>query len=160
MRRVRRFAAFASGVLLYGTAILASTLVDKDLLLAPIRSFIAGRYLATLAAAAITALFIFLLAFVWGFITLRPRQGDRRLLTSWCMGGIVLAWMSSMVAGLFVLALQRADHRPDLIGLLLSSGVPPLWGLLNVIAVFAGAILASMTVRSGLTAVSLTRRPA
>lgn len=151
MRSARRFAAFASGILLYGTAILASTLVDKDVLMTPMRSFISARVLAMLAAAAVTALMVFIIAFAWTFVTLRPRQGDRRLLTTWCIGGIVLAWMISMVIGLFMLALQPADHRPDLPGLLLSSGVPPLWGLLNVLGVFGGALLASLMARGGLT---------
>ena len=160
MRRVRRFAAFASGVLLYGTAILASTLVDKDVLLTPMRGLISIHLLATLAAAALTALLIFVVALAWGFVTLRPRRGDRRLLTSWCIGGIVVAWMVSMVAGVFALALLPADHRPDLTGMLLTSGAPPMWGVLNVVAVFSGALVASLMARGNLAETSVMRRAA
>ncbi|MBV8603171.1 MAG: hypothetical protein JO224_00665 [Pelomonas sp.] len=158
MRRARRFVAVVSGVLLYAFAILISTIIDKDLLFVPMRQMIQTHILAVLAVAGITASVVFVVALGWAFVTLRPRQGDRRLLSVWCIGGIVVAWMASLVVGLFALAIGPADHRPDLTGLLLYSGTPPFWGLLNVFAVFAGATLASLLASRALPAAAAQRR--
>jgi len=143
-RRARRFGALASGLLLYLTAIrIGSLLSDLDLPRAAYAA-LGGRYSVTAVVfeSLLIALLLFGLALAWSRVTVRPLLPGQRPVTDCYLVGIALAWFCAAIYGTVYLSLSW--ELKDLpVGLwLLSSGTPPLWGVLNAVAVVGGVLLA------------------
>ncbi|QPF76287.1 hypothetical protein G8A07_27385 [Roseateles sp. DAIF2] len=143
MMHSRRIGAFFSGAALYSAAMLlsghmAELLGPRDFL------YLFGSHgsLGRLFGEALTyALPVFLLALGWSYVTVRPYRRGRRPTTAWCLGGMALAWIGWLFYGV-VVAAEGPQYSVPLAALLLSSLVPPLWGLLNSFAALAGVVTA------------------
>lgn len=159
MKHSRRIGAFASGLALYSTAVmLGGTLAG--LRLPSVLSSWWGHTESLpqlLGEAAVYALPIFVLALSWSYVTLRPYRRGRWPATAWCLGGLGLAWLAWLMYGV----VRAADTPPlaavPLSTLLLSPQVPPLWGLLNGLAVLAGVLVAAALARRHALLQGLTR---
>jgi len=142
MRSSRRIRAFVSGLLLYGSAlglaVLLSALPWPNAITGALGG--SGSFGALLAQAGLTACLLFGLALCWAYLSLR-RQG-RRATTAWCVGGLGLAWFIGLLFGVFQLSMDAANYQPSIGSVLLSATVPPLWGVLNVLALLAGILMA------------------
>lgn len=147
MRSARRFGAFASGVLLYCAVIGASGALADIRLPRAAYAVLGGRTSLTvvIGEAVLIALLMLLLALCWTHLTIRPsgplRRGHRPT-TGWCLSGIACSWLGWMVYGAMHFSLNAKAYSQPLLNLLLSSGSPPLWGILNIIGVAGGAMLA------------------
>jgi len=93
------------------------------------------------------ALVLLLLSLVWSYVTVRPPRKSRHTTTSWLLSGIGLAWLGWLIYGVFYFALHPRNYSQGMGALLLSSAAPPLWGLLNIVAVVSGAVLAGVLAR-------------
>jgi len=144
MRSARRAWAFVSGLLLYITAIWISGRLADLRLPREFYTALGGRYSVTtvLVESLVIALLMFGLALGWSRLTVRQPPPGRRPVTGWCLGGIATAWFGCAIYGTIHMALSWDLH--DLpVGLwLLSSDMPPLWGVLNTLAVVGGVLLA------------------
>lgn len=142
-RQVRRFGAFVSGLLLYLTAIRVSCWLSGSSLPDQAYAALGGRYGSPAVAveSLLIALLVFGLALGWGRITAAPLMPGQRPVTHWCLAGIATAWLGAALYGTIYLSLSWYLH--DLpIGLwLLAAGTPPLWGVLNTLAVVGGIVL-------------------
>ena len=143
MRTTRRVWAFVSGALLY----LAALSLAQALAASPWPPALldglggSGSLGALLGQSLLIAALLSSLALVWAYLTVRPMRGQSRSpTTAWCLAGMVLAWLLALIAGVIELSANTAGYQPSLSSLLLSSTVPPLWGLLNVLAVLAGIL--------------------
>lgn len=149
MLHSRRIGAFFSGLALYSAAMLMSGLMAE--LFGPSDFFYlfgsqdsASRIVGE---SLIYALPVFLLALGWSYLTVRPQRRGRRPTTGACMWGMGLAWLGWLFYG--VLAAAQMPHYSSLplTAMLLSSLVPPLWGVLNMVAALAGVIAAGTLVK-------------
>lgn len=149
MKSLRRVSAVFSGVLLYSTALLFSGVISD--LEWPRVFYVALGGRASLAALAVESLLIALpvfgLALAWSYVTVRPPKLGRRPTTAWCLGGLGLAGFGWLVFGAYQMAETPEAFNQSLGKLLLSSSTPPLWGLLNVLAVLLGTVLAGTLAR-------------
>lgn len=144
MRSARRLAALLSGLLLYAVVMMLVHMLTELPSPTPLLRLLgmqSGVALET-AAAALLAMPVFALALLWGHITVRPYRRGSRPTTAWCVSGLMLAWLGWLVYGLIRASETSALGQLPLSTLLLSSKVPPLWGLLNTVATLLGVLLA------------------
>lgn len=147
MRSVRRVGAFSSGFLLYSSVMGLSSVLAKVRLPVQVYALLGGRtsVLAVVLEAIVIALLMALVALVWAHLTVVPRgplRRGHRPTTGWCVSGVAVAWLSWTIYGAINFSLNPKIYGQPLYALLLSSIVPPLWGVLNVLAVLAGVLLA------------------
>ncbi|MDC6167132.1 hypothetical protein [Paucibacter sp. XJ19-41] len=160
MKHSRRIAAFASGLALYSTAVmLGGSLAGLRLPLGLTALWGHSESLPQLLAeATVYALPIFALALSWSYVTLRPYRRGRWPATAWCLGGLGLAWLAWLLYGVVCAAETTSLVAMPLSTLLLSPQVPPLWGLLNGLAVLVGVLVAGVLARRHVLLQGLTRR--
>lgn len=147
MRSVRRVGAFFSGLLLYSSVMGISSFLAKLRLPLQIYAPLGGRnsMLSVIAEATVIALLMALLALIWSHVTVVPRGPVRRghrPTTSWCVAGVAFGWLAWTIYGAIYFSLNPKTYGQPLYALLLSSTVPPLWGVLNVVAVLIAVLLA------------------
>ena len=147
MRSVRRVGAFFSGFLLYSSVMGISSFLAKVRLPPYVYVSMGGRtsVLTVISEASVIALLMALVAFLWSYITVVPRgplRRGHRPTTSWCVAGVALSWFAWTIYGAIHFSLNPKIYGQPLYALLLSSTVPPLWGVLNVVAVLAAVLLA------------------
>lgn len=149
MRQSRRLSAFISGLALYSVAMLISGPLSELHLPGPLlRLFGAqGSQGQLLGLAALYAVPAFMLALGWAYLALRPQRPGRRPKTAWCLAGLALAWLGWLFYGMVCVATEAWPGQPSVAEVLLSSGIPPLWGALNSLAVLAGVLIAGQLVR-------------
>lgn len=159
MKHSRRIGAFASGLALYSTAVmLGGTLAGLRLPLVLTSLWGHTESLPQLLAeAAVYALPIFVLALSWSYVTLRPYRRGRWPATAWCLGGLGLAWLAWLMYGVVCAADTTSLVAIPLSTLLLSPQVPPLWGLINALAVLVGVLVAAALARRHALLQGLTR---
>lgn len=143
MQSGRRFFTFLSGIALYTSAIVLSNVLSTITL--P-RSWvlIAGRsdtMIAQAWKASLLALPLLLLAALWVNVTLRARQRSRKHVVSWVFGGLVAGWLAWLMYGFVVFGVQTAERTSTVAAMLFSSKLPPLWGLMNTVGIFLGALI-------------------
>ncbi len=155
MHDARRVGTFFSGLFLYIAAIAFAVMLADVHLPRDVHSMLGGRgSLAVLGIEALLmALLIFAVALVWSFVTLKRPRKSRRTAIAWFMSGIGAAWLGGLIYGVFHFALNPPSFQ-TMTNLLLASDSPPLWGLLNIIAVICAALLAN------LLALTLSPKPA
>ena len=145
IRTARRIWSFVSGALLYLSALgLAHSLASQRWPLS-LQSLLggSGSWTLQLAQAVLIAMLLYGMAWVWAFYTVRPQRGhSRHPTTAWCLGGMGLAWLLALLAGVLEVSSRAGGYQPSLTGLLLSSTVPPLWGSLNGVAVLLAILSA------------------
>ena len=141
---LRRLWALLSGLLLYCVVMLFVSTLAALPSPAPLLSQLGLRAMLAqeIGAATLLATPVFGLALVWSYLTIRPRQRGRRPTTAWCLGGLCLAWLAWLFYGLVHASENSALGELPLSTLLLSSSVPPLWGVLNVLAAMLGIVIA------------------
>jgi len=147
MRSVRRLGAIFSGLLLYSSVMGLSSALAKVRLPIQIYAPLGGRtsMLAVILDATVIALLMALLALVWSHITVVPRgplRRGHRPTTSWCVAGVAFGWLAWTIYGAINFSINPRTYVQPLYALLLSSNVPPLWGVLNVVAVLGAVLLA------------------
>ena len=147
MKDTRRLTALCSGLLMYGVCwalawLLADIHLPGDVFPHAILS--RGSLLSVLSEAGGIALLLFAIALVWSYFTVRSIKRGKRPTTGWCIAGLGLAWFAGLLIGVF--SLSGAEHIGEQsIGiLLLSATQPPLWGLLNTLALLMGATVAGI----------------
>ncbi|WP_397534808.1 hypothetical protein [Roseateles sp.] len=141
---LRRLGALLSGLLLYCVVMLFVSTLAALPSPAPLLSHLGLRAMLAqeIGAATLLATPVFGLALVWSYVTIRPSQRGRRPTTAWCLGGLCLAWLAWLFYGLVHASENSALGELPLSTLLLSSSVPPLWGVLNMLAAMLGVIQA------------------
>lgn len=165
MKAARRSIAFFSGVLLYcagaGAAMkYASTGLPRQMYVQ-----LGGRNSLPVMlgeALAIVAL-LFIVALIWGYLTLRPQRRRHRPYVAWMMSGVGAAWAGWLIFGAFSFALKPRAYSAPLQNMLLSSSAAPLFGALNIVGVVAGVWLAGRWAKKrqlGLPATRSRRRSA
>lgn len=140
MKAARRSIAFVSGILLYcfgaGAAMkYASTGLPRQIYVQ-----LGGRNSLPVMlgeALAIVAL-LFIVATIWGYLTLRPTRRRHRPYIAWMMSGVGLAWAGWLIFGAFSFALKPRAYSAPLQSMLLSSNAAPLFGALNIFGVLGG----------------------
>jgi hypothetical protein len=149
MRHTRRLVAFISGLALYSFAILIGGALTKLRLPRSLFSVFgpAGSPSQMLAESALYALPGLLLALAWAYVVLKPQRRTRRLNTAWCLGGLGLAWTGWLTYGMFYLATHPLPAGQSVTAILLSSLMPPVWGVMNGLAPLIGVLLAAWLVR-------------
>lgn len=144
MKAARRSIAFFSGLLLYcfgaGAAMkYASTGLPRQVYVQ-----LGGRNSLPVmlgeALAIMTILFI--VAAIWGYLTLRPQRRRHRPYVAWMMSGIGVAWAGWLIFGAFSFALKPRAYSAPLQNMLLSSSAAPLFGALNIFGVIGGVWVA------------------
>lgn len=148
MQSARRFFSFLSGIALYTSAMVASNLLSAISL--P-RSWVlvSGRsdtMMAQAWKAGLLALPLLVLAAIWVNITLRARQRSRKHVVAWLFGGLVTGWLGWLMYGFVVFAVQTGERTWPLASMLFSSHLPPLWGVMNTVGIFLGAVVGLATV--------------
>lgn len=141
---LRRLGALLSGLLLYCVVMLVVSTLAALPSPAPLLSLLGlqATLAQEIAAATLLATPVFALALAWSYVTVRPYQRGRRPTTAWCLGGLSLAWLGWLFYGLVHASENSALGELPLSTLLLSSSVPPLWGVLNALAAMLGVGLA------------------
>jgi hypothetical protein len=149
MRNARRFKALVSGLLLYTTAAASSSRLVELPWSGDFYSALGGprSELAILAVASLIALLMFGLALAWSYLTVRPSSPGRRPMTGWCIGGIAAAWFCWVVYGVVQVAASPGLNDMPISAWLLSPDMPPLWGMLNTLAIVGGVVLAGELTR-------------
>ena len=149
MKSTHRIVAFVSGLALYNAIILVGGfLAAVAVPQAYFAWFGQNKALAlVLEEAIVFALPVFLLALFWSHLTVRAFRGAWRQATKWCFGGLAFAWLAWLVYGLAQLAANPVSNQFQLPTLLLSLLVPPLWGILNVLAAPCGVLLGGALAR-------------
>jgi hypothetical protein len=149
MRKMRPTAAFVSGLFLYSTAVwiggrLASLPLPPEYVEA-----LGGRYSSLFISteSVVIAVVMFGLALGWAFVTVRPWRPGRRPTTIACMTGIGCAWLGWVVYGAFDASAAVLPDSMPVGNWLLSSEMPPLWGVLNIMAIIAGVVFAGSLAR-------------
>lgn len=144
----RSLTSLCSGLLLYAVCwALAWLLADIRLPteVFPHHIMSRGSLGVVLAEAGAIALLLFVIALVWSYFTIRSPKLGRRPTTAWCLTGLGLAWFVWLLIGVLILSdLEAADAQSSLSALLFSATQPPLWGLLNTVALLLGASLAGV----------------
>ena len=144
MKAARRSIAFFSGLLLYcfgaGAAMkYASTGLPRQVYVQ-----LGGRNSlpVMLGEAVAIMVILFIVATIWGYLTLRPQRRRHRPYLAWMMSGVGAAWAGWLIFGAFSFALKPRAYSAPLQSLLLSSNAAPLFGALNIFGVVAGVWLA------------------
>ncbi|WP_310387143.1 hypothetical protein [Roseateles sp.] len=106
--------------------------------------FSRGSFGTLLAEAGAIALLLFGIALVWGYFTVRSPKLGRRPTTAWCLAGLGLAWFVWLLIGVFQWSDIEAVDEQSFRVMLFSATQPPLWGLLNTIALLLGLGLAGV----------------
>lgn len=146
MKAARRSIAFISGALLFSTCIGAAMKYASVGLPRQVYVALGGRNSLPVMlgeALAIVAV-LFLVALVWGYLTLRPERRRHRPYVSWMLAGVGLAWAGWLIYGAFTFALKPRAYSAPLQTMLLSSSAAPLFGSLNVFGVVGGVWLAGV----------------
>ncbi|WP_144006813.1 hypothetical protein [Pelomonas sp. KK5] len=142
MRDMRRVGAFVSGLFLYVTALVCASMLGGVQVPRELAKRLGGRDSVqfVLIVALAIALVVFLLALVWSSLALRLPPKSRRPVNAWFYGGIGVAWLVGLVYGAINFALVPRSYQ-TISTLLLSSNVPPLWGVLNILAVIGASLI-------------------
>ncbi|MCV2370676.1 hypothetical protein [Roseateles oligotrophus] len=145
MKDTRSLASLCSGLLLYGACwalawLLADIRLPADLF--PHAFLGRGSFGALLSEASAIALLLFVIALAWGYFTVRSPKLGKRPTTAWCLTGLGLAWFAWLLAGVFKLSESELAGEQSIGVLLLSATQPPLWGLLNTLALLLGVVVA------------------
>lgn len=159
MKAARRAIAFFSGALLYSVAVLAAMKYANTGLPRSWYVALGGRNTlgVALGEAVVIALLLFVLALGWSYLTLRPTRRRHRPYVAWLLAGIGLAWAGWLISGAFGFALQPRAYAAPLRTILLASNAAPLFGVLNILGVLAGAGLAGRFARRHQLALPRTR---
>lgn len=154
MRHPARLGAFVSGMALYSSAMLLVGAWAGLGLPHGLMEALGGpeSLELLLVEALIFALPLFLLAFGWSYVTVRPTRRGRRPTTAWCLAGLALAWLGWLLYGAAHAAVDGLPARSSVAEMLLSPTTPPLWGLLNGLAVLLGVLIAGALVRRQIAA--------
>lgn len=149
MRNMRRLGAFCSGLILYSAAVGLSRTLDDLRLPRGVYALFGGRgsLPVVVGEALAIGLVLFVMALAWSYVTVKPPKRGRRPTTAWCVGGLGLAWLAWLVYGAIDFSLAPQMSSQPLLTLLLSSSAPPLWGLLNIVGVLTGALMAGSLAR-------------
>lgn len=147
MKDTRSLTALCSGLLLYGVCwalawLLASIQWPGDWF--PHGLWSRGSLGAALSEAGAIALLVFAIALIWSYLTMRSPKLGQRPTTAWCLAGLGLAWFAWLLMGVFKLSETESAGEQSISVWLLSAVQPPLWGLLNTLALLTGAILAAV----------------
>ncbi len=144
MKAARRSIAFFSGLLLYCFGAGAAMQYANIGLPRQVYVQLGGRNSlpVMLGEAVALALILFVVAVVWGYLTLRPQRRRHRPYIAWMMSGVGAGWACWLIFGAFSFALKPRAYSAPLQNLLLSSNAAPLFGALNIFAVLAGVWLA------------------
>ncbi len=144
-RETRNLTALCSGLLLYGLGwALAWSLADIRLPadLFPHAWFRRGSLAAVLSEAGAIAVLLFALSLSWCYFSMRSAKLGQRPTTAWCLAGLGLAWFAGLLIGVVTLSDAPSAAEQSLALLLFSATQAPFWGLLNALAMLAGALLA------------------
>lgn len=144
MKAARRSIAFVSGVLLYCFGAAAAVKYASTGLPRQVYVQLGGRnsLQVMLGEAVAIAALLFIVAAIWGYLTLRPQRRRHRPYVAWMMSGVGAAWAGWLIFGAFSFALKPRAYSAPLQSMLLSSGSAPLFGALNILGVVAGVWLA------------------
>jgi hypothetical protein len=144
MKAARRSIAFASGALLFCFGTAAAMQYAKTGLPRHVYTTLGGRnsLQVMLGEALVIVLILFVVAAIWGYVTLRPARRRHRPYVGYFMAGIGLAWAGWLIFGAFSFALKPRSYSAPLQTLLLSSSAAPLYGALNIFGVLGGAWVA------------------
>lgn len=144
MKAARRSIAFASGALLYCFCVGAAMKYASIGLPRQVYARFGGRNSLTvmLGEAAAVMLVLFVVATLWGWMTLRPARRRHRPYIAWMMSGVGVAWAGWLIFGAFSFAMMPRAYSAPLQTMLLSSNAAPLFGALNIVGVVAGIWLA------------------
>jgi len=144
MKAARRSIAFFSGVFLYCFGAAAAIQYASIGLPRQVYAQFGGRnsLQVMLGEALALALLLFLVAFIWAYVTLRPQRRRHRPYVAWMMSGVGVAWACWLIFGAFSFALKPRAYSAPLQSLLLSSSAAPLFGALNIFGVVGGVWLA------------------
>jgi hypothetical protein len=148
MQSARRFFTFLSGIALYTSAMVTSNVL-ATISLPRSWVLVSGRsdtMIAQAWKAGLLALPLVLLAAIWVNITLRARQRSRKHVVAWLFGGLVTGWLGWLMYGFIVFAVQSGERTWPVASMLFSSHLPPLWGLMNTLGIFLGAVIGLWTV--------------
>jgi hypothetical protein len=144
MKAARRSIAFFSGLLLYCFGAGAAMKYASNGLPRQVYAQLGGRnsLQVMLGEAVAIALLLFILALIWGYLTLRPQRRRHRPYVAWMMSGIGVAWAGWLIFGAFSFALKPRAYSAPLQSMLLSSNAAPLFGALNIFGVVGGVWVA------------------
>lgn len=165
MKAARRSIAFFSGVLLFSFGAGAAMKYATTGLPRAVYVQLGGRNSlpVMLGEALAIAALLFLIATVWGYLTLRPQRRRHRPYVAWMMSGVGVAWAGWLIFGAFSFALKPRAYSAPLQTMLLSSSAAPLFGALNIFGVVGGVALAGRMARKrqiGLPSTRSKRRSA
>jgi MFS family permease len=146
-RDSRGLTSLCSGLLMYGVCwavawLLADINLPADMF--PHHLLSRGSVGTVLGEAGAIALLLFVIALVWSYFTVRSPKLGRRPTTAWCLAGLGLAWFAWLLIGVFQSSDIEAVGEQSLSVMLFSATQPPLWGLLNSIALLLGLGLAGV----------------
>lgn len=149
MKAARRSIAFVSGVLLYCFGAAAAIKYASTGLPRQVYVQLGGRnsLQVMLGEAIAIALLLFIVAAIWGYLTLRPQRRRHRPYVAWMMSGVGAAWAGWLIFGAFSFALKPRAYSAPLQSMLLSSSSAPLFGALNIFGVVGGVWLAGRLAR-------------
>jgi len=144
MKAERRSIAFFSGILLYCFGAGAAMKYATTGLPRQVYTQLGGRNSlpVMLGEAVAIALLLFLIAAIWGYLTLRPARRRHRPYVAWMMSGVGVAWAGWLIFGAFSFALKPRSYSAPLQTMLLSSSAAPLFGALNIFGVIGGVWVA------------------
>lgn len=164
MKAARRSIAFFSGVLLYCFGAGAAMKYASIGLPRQVYVQLGGRNSlpVMLGEALAIMVLLFILATIWGYLTLRPQRRRHRPYIAWMMSGVGAAWAGWLIFGAFSFALKPRAYSAPLQSMLLSSNAAPLFGAMNIVAVVTGVWLAGRWAKKrqlGLPSTRSRRRP-
>jgi len=144
MKAKRRSIAFFSGLLLYCFGVGAAMKYATIGLPRQVYTQLGGRNTlqVMLGEAVVIMVLLFLIAAVWGYLTLRPERRRHRPYVAWMMSGVGLAWAGWLIFGAFTFALKPRSYSAPLQTMLLSSSAPPLYGVMNIVGIIGGVWVA------------------
>ncbi len=159
MKAARRSIAFISGVLLFSFCIGAAMQYASIGLPRSFYLTLGGRNSlpVMLGEAVAIAAVLFVVSFIWSYVTLRPARRRHRPYVAWMMSGIGLAWAGWLIFGAFNFALQPRAYSAPLQTMLLSSNAAPLYGAMNIFGVLAGTWLAGVLAKRKQLSMPTTR---
>jgi MFS family permease len=145
MISTRRTWALCSGILLYLAAwtlawLLAEVRLPTEVF--PHALVSRGSTQAVVGEAGLIAVLLLGLAWLWSYFTVRSPKRGRRPTVGWFVLGLGLAWFVCLLVGVYKLSEQDGSLEMPLSVLLFSANQPPLWGLLNTLALLLGVALA------------------
>ena len=159
MKSARRSIAFFSGLLLYCFGAGAAMKYATTGLPRQVYAQLGGRnsLQVMLGEAVAIALILFLVALIWGYLTLRPQRRRHRPYVAWMMSGVGVAWAGWLIFGAFSFALKPRAYSAPLQSMLLSSNAAPLFGAFNIFGVVGGVWLAGRMAKRRQEALPSTR---